>query len=221
MNYLSRLKRLLQPGEAAMAADFPDPEVDVAAIPGSSPGMGAGEAVAVFAGGCFWCTEAVYRELDGVKSVVSGYAGGTAATANYEAVCGGRTNHAEAIEIRYDPAKVSYGQLLKIFFSVAHDPTQLDRQGNDIGRQYRSAVFYADDEQKRVAADYIKRIDAAKWFDRPIATTLEPLERFYPGEDYHQDYARRNPYQPYIMMTAAPKLQKLRKTYAEKLKKRA
>ena len=194
------------------ADDFPDPKTDVAAKPGAS------EAAAVFAGGCFWCTEAVYRELDGVKSVVSGYAGGTAETANYEAVCGGRTNHAEVIEIRYDPAKLSFGQLLKIFFSVAHDPTQLNRQGNDVGRQYRSAIFHADDEQKRVARAYIDQLNAAKAFDRPIATTLEPLERFYPGEDYHQDYARRNPYQPYIMMTAAPKLQKLRKRYGERLK---
>jgi peptide-methionine (S)-S-oxide reductase len=195
------------------ADDFPDPETDIAAKPG------AGEAAAVLAGGCFWCTEAVYRELDGVKSVVSGYAGGTAETANYEAVCGGRTNHAEAIEIRYDPAKVSFGQLLKIFFSVAHDPTQLNRQGNDVGRQYRSAIFYADDEQKRVAQAYIDQLDAAKAFGRPIATTLEPLERFYPGEDYHQDYAARNPHQPYIAMTAAPKVRKLRSAYGERLKK--
>jgi peptide-methionine (S)-S-oxide reductase len=193
--------------------DFPDPETDIAAKPG------AGEAAAVFAGGCFWCTEAVYRELDGVKSVVSGYAGGTPETATYEAVCSGRTDHAEAIEIRYDPGKVSFGQLLKIFFSIAHDPTQIDRQGNDVGRQYRSAIFYADDEQRRVARAYIDRLNAAKAFDRPIATTLEPLERFYPGEEYHQDYARRNPYQPYIMMTAAPKVRKLRKTYGDRLRR--
>jgi peptide-methionine (S)-S-oxide reductase len=195
------------------ADDFPDPKADIAAKPG------AGEQTAVLAGGCFWCTEAVYRELDGVNSVVSGYAGGTAETANYEAVCGGRTNHAEAIEIRYDPAKISFGQLLKIFFSVAHDPTQFNRQGNDVGRQYRSAIFYADDEQKRVAQAYIGQLDASKVFGRPIATTLEPLERFYPGEDYHQDYAARNPHQPYIAMTAAPKVRKLRGTYGERLKK--
>jgi peptide-methionine (S)-S-oxide reductase len=219
MGYFSRLKRLFTPGggEAKMAVDFPDPETDLAKAPGGENG---GEMVTVFAGGCFWCTEAVYLELEGVKSVVSGYAGGTAATANYEAVCGGRTNHAEAIEIRYDPAKTSYGQLLKIFFSVAHDPTQLNRQGNDVGRQYRSAVFYADDEQKRVAQAYVAQIDKAKWFDRPIVTTLEPLEKFFPAEDYHQDYARRNPYQPYIMMAAAPKVQKLRRTYADKLKQK-
>jgi peptide-methionine (S)-S-oxide reductase len=214
MDYFSKLKRLFSStgGEAAMASEFPDPQLDAPAAPG------AVEAVAIFAGGCFWCTEAVYLELDGVKAVVSGYAGGTAASANYEAVCGGRTNHAEAIEIRYDPRRVSFGQLLKIFFSVAHDPTQLNRQGNDVGRQYRSAVFYADGEQKRVAQAYIDQLDKAKVYDGPIVTTLEPLERFFPAEDYHQDYARRNPYQPYVMATAAPKVQKLRRTYAEKLK---
>jgi len=201
-------------------ADFPDPEIDTPAkdTAAKAGAADAAQAMAVFAGGCFWCTEAVYLELDGVTSVVSGYAGGTAETANYEAVCGGRTGHAEAIEIRYDPAKVSYGQLLKIFFSVAHDPTQLNRQGNDVGRQYRSAVFYADDEQKRITRAYIARIDKAKYFDRPIVTTLEPLERFFPAEDYHQDYARRNPNQPYVMMSAAPKVQKLRRTYGDKLK---
>src|SRR5690606_25160999 len=153
---------------------------------------------AVFAGGCFWCTEAVYRDLEGVKKVTSGYAGGTAASANYEAVCSGRTDHAEAIEIVFDPSKTSYGELMKIFFSIAHDPTQLNRQGNDVGRQYRSAIFYADAEQKKTAEAYIAQLTGAKVFDDPIVTTLEPLEKFYPGEAYHQDYARRNPMQPYI-----------------------
>jgi peptide-methionine (S)-S-oxide reductase len=200
-------------GSSIVPSDFPDPERDIAAKPG------AGEAVAVFAGGCFWCTEAVYRELDGVKDVKSGYAGGTAETADYKTVCTGRTGHAEAIEIRYDPARTSFGQLMKIFFSVAHDPTQLNRQGNDVGPQYRSAIFYADDEQRQAAQAYIAQLNRAKVFDQPIVTTLEPLETFYLGEDYHQDYARLNPNQPYIAYVSAPKVAKLRKYYSEKLKK--
>lgn len=194
---------------------FPDPTVDIPTRPG------AAERVAVLAGGCFWCTEAVYRALDGVKTVVPGYAGGTADTADYRSVCSGTTRHAEAIEIRHDPARASFGQLLKIFFSVAHDPTQLNRQGNDAGPQYRSAIFYADDEQKKLARAYIDQLDKAKVFDRPIVTTLEPLEKFYPAEDYHHDYARQNPGQPYIMFVSAPKVDKLRKYFPEKLKKGA
>lgn len=189
---------------------FPDPVVDVAPA--------SGEQVAVLAGGCFWCVEAVYLQLDGVRSVKSGYSGGTAETADYETVCGGRTGHAEAVEIRYDPAKLSYGKLLKVFFSIAHDPTTRDRQGADVGRQYRSAIFYADDEQKRVADGYIKQLDAAKVFDRPIVTEVVPLERFYEAEAYHQNYAARNPGQPYIAYTAAPKVKKVRQYYADQLK---
>jgi peptide-methionine (S)-S-oxide reductase len=189
---------------------FPDPVVDVAPA--------SGEQVAVLAGGCFWCVEAVYLQLDGVRSVKSGYSGGTAETADYETVCGGRTGHAEAVEIRFDPAKLSYGKLLKVFFSIAHDPTTRDRQGADVGRQYRSAIFYADDEQKRVADGYIKQLDAAKVFDRPIVTEVVPLERFYEAEAYHQNYAARNPGQPYIAYTAAPKVKKVRQYYADQLK---
>lgn len=189
---------------------FPDPILDAAAA--------TGEQTAVLAGGCFWCVEAVYLQLDGVRSVKSGYAGGTADTADYETVCTGTTGHAEAIEIRYDPAKLSYGKLLKVFFSIAHDPTTRDRQGNDVGRQYRSAIFYANDEQKRVAEAYIKQLDAAKVFDRPIVTELSPLDRFYEAEAYHQNYAARNPGQPYIAATATPKVQKVRKYYADQLK---
>jgi peptide-methionine (S)-S-oxide reductase len=202
-------------GSSIVPSDFPDPERDIPAKPG------AGDAVAVFAGGCFWCTEAVYRELDGVRDVKSGYAGGTAETADYKTVCSGRTGHAEAIEIRYDPARTSFGQLMKIFFAVAHDPTQLNRQGNDVGPQYRSAIFYADDEQRAAAQAYIAQLNRAKVFDQPIVTTLEPLEKFYLGEDYHQDYARLNPSQPYIAHVSAPKVAKLRKYYAGKLKKPA
>lgn len=193
--------------------EFPDPATDLPAM------AGAGEQVAVFGGGCFWCTEAVYRDLDGVRSVVSGYAGGTAQTADYKTVCTGRTDHAEVIEIRFDPGKTSYGELLKIFFSIAHDPTQLNRQGNDVGRQYRSAIFYADADQKKVADAYIAQLSKAKVFDDPIVTTLEPLVKFFPGEDYHQDYARLNPNQPYIMYLAAPKVEKMRRYYGDKLKK--
>ena len=202
-------------GSSIVPSDFPDPQIDVGAKPGVD------EQVAVFAGGCFWCTEAVYRELGGVKDVKAGYAGGTAETADYKTVCSGRTGHAEAIEIRYDPSRTTYGQLLKIFFSVAHDPTQLNRQGNDIGPQYRSAIFYADEEQKNVAKAYISQLTRAKAFDRPIVTTLEPLEKFFEAEDYHQDYARLNPGQPYIAYVSAPKVEKLRKYYGGQLKKGA
>ena len=189
---------------------FPDPVIDAAPA--------SGERLAVLAGGCFWCVEAVYLQLDGVRSVKSGYSGGTAETADYETVCTGRTDHAEAVEIRFDPAKLSYGKLLKVFFSIAHDPTTRDRQGADVGRQYRSAIFYANDEQRRVAEAYIRQLDAAKLFDRPIVTEVVPLERFHEAEAYHQNYAARNPGQPYIAYTAAPKVKKVRTYYADQLR---
>ena len=192
--------------------DFPDPKLDA---PLASAPV---EKTAVLAGGCFWCVEAVFKELRGVTSVRSGYAGGTASTADYGAVCSGRTDHAEAIEIVYDAGQTTFGQLLKIHFSVAHDPTQKDRQGNDMGRQYRSAIFYSDEEQKSVAEAYIRQLNEARVFASPIATTLEPLDKFYVGEDYHQDYAARNPGQPYIAYIAQPKVDKLRENFAEKLK---
>ena len=190
---------------------FPDPELDVAAT--------QGEQTAILAGGCFWCVEAVFQEMDGVLAVRSGYAGGTAETADYETVCSGMTDHAEAIEVRFDPSRVSYGQLLKVFFSVAHDPTQLNRQGADRGRQYRSAVFTTDEEQARVAQAYIRQLDAAGLFGAPIVTQVAPLETFYEAEAYHQDYAARHPSQPYIAYTAAPKVAKLRKHFADRLKR--
>jgi len=193
--------------------DFPDPALDtpLAAAPGKS--------LAVLAGGCFWCTEAVYRELEGVLEVVSGYSGGSADAANYSAVCTGRTEHAEVIEIAYDPSRLSFGKLLKIFFAVAHDPTQLNRQGNDVGTQYRSAIFYADAEQKRIAEAYIAQIDAARIFPKVIVTRLEPLEQFFEAEKYHQNYAALHPGQPYIAGVALPKVQKLREYFGESLKK--
>jgi len=193
--------------------DFPDPKLD-APLAGSPV-----EKAAVLAGGCFWCVEAVFKQLRGVVSVRSGYAGDTAATANYRAVCSGRTNHAEAIEVLYDASQTTYGQLLKIYFSVAHDPTQLDGQGNDLGRQYRSAIFYSDEEQKRVAEAYIRQLNEARVFHGPIVTTLEPLREFYAAEEYHQDYAARNPNQPYIAYVAQPKVDKLRENFAERLKR--
>ena len=187
---------------------FPDPDTDTALAAGPTQ-------KALLGGGCFWCTEAVFRELDGVAEVISGYAGGDAKTANYQAVCTGRTNHAEVIEIHYDPAKLTYGQILKIFFSVAHDPTQLNRQGNDTGTQYRSTIFTLNDEQKRVAEAYIKQLDTAQVFHDPIVTRLEPFEKFFTAEDYHQDYAKRNPHQPYIMGVSTPKVEKLKAYFGE------
>ena len=198
-------------GKRAGLRDFPDPVFDPAET-------AAAPRLAVLAGGCFWCVEAVYRELEGVLAVVSGYSGGSAQTADYEAVCTGRTDHAEVVQIQYDPARVSFGRLLKIFFAVAHDPTQLNRQGNDIGRQYRSAVFYADAGQKAVAEAYIQQLDAAQVFDAPIATKLEPLEAFFEAEAYHQNYAALHPRQPYIAAIAAPKVEKLRAYFSEALK---
>ncbi len=174
-------------------------------------------AVAVLAGGCFWCTEAVFEQLEGVKHVESGYAGGDKNSANYNTVSTGQTGHAEAIRIEYDPEQVSYDKLLEIFFET-HDPTQLNRQGADVGPQYRSAVFYADAEQKAAAEKKIKELTEAKKFRRRIVTTLEPLAEFYPAEQYHQDYALLHPDQPYIRAHAYPKVCKVREKYADAVK---
>jgi len=184
--------------------EFPDPLAD------SMLATTAGKSRAILAGGCFWCVEAVYKNLDGVSSVNSGYAGGTADTADYETVSTGTTDHAESVEVVYDPSRVSYGQILKVFFAIAHDPTQLDRQGPDTGRQYRSAIFYADDEQKRVAEAYIDQLNKAHVFEQPIVTEVVPLQAFYLAETYHQNYAARNPLNPYIVFNAQPKVRKLR-----------
>ncbi len=188
---------------------FPDPAVDLKIA------ADAGPQKIVLAGGCFWCTEGVFRNIPGVTEVVSGYAGGAKETANYEAVCGGDTGHAEAIQITFDPAKVTYGHLLKAFFAVAHDPTTLNRQGNDAGTQYRSAIFFANDDQKKVAEAYIKQLDEAKVFHDPIVTTLEPLKEFYQAEAYHQNYVELHPGQPYIISAALPKIEKAKKFVAE------
>ena len=175
-------------------------------------------ATAVLAGGCFWCTEAAFEQLAGVSDVTSGYAGGSAAAANYQAVCGGDTGHAEVIRVTYDPQRISYEQLLDVFFD-AHDPTQLNRQGNDVGTQYRSAIFYADEAQKQAAEAKISELSTSGKFPRPIVTTLEPLVEFFPAEDYHQDYARQNPEQPYIQAVSVPKVCKVREKHAGLVRK--
>jgi peptide-methionine (S)-S-oxide reductase len=207
-----KLTDLFGGSSGASADQFPDPAIDIKADPTGTPQS------VVLGGGCFWCTEAVFLKLDGVISVVSGYAGGSADTADYKAVCSGTTDHAEVIRVRFDSSGITFGQLLKVFFAVAHDPTHLNRQGNDIGRQYRSAVFYADDEQRKVAEAYIQQLREAKVFEAPIVTTLEPLEQFFEAEEYHQNFAARNPAQPYVAAIAVPKVKKLEKAFADKLK---
>jgi len=180
----------------------------------------AARSTAVFAGGCFWCTEAAFEQFEGVSDVESGYTGGAKDTADYESVCSGRTGHAEAIRITFDPSRISFDQLLDVFFA-AHDPTQLNRQGADRGTQYRSAIFYSNDEQKRAAEAKIKKLNEANVFKQPIVTTLEPLGEFYSAEKYHQDYARNNPMQPYIQSVSMPKACKVREKYPDWVRKEA
>ena len=173
----------------------------------------AAEQTAVFAGGCFWGVDAVFKHVKGVSDVVSGYSGGNAATAHYEMVSNGDTGHAESVRVRFDPAKVNYQQLLQVFFSVAHDPTQLNRQGPDAGSQYRSVIFYASPEQQQVAQGYIQQLTAAHTFPGPIVTQVVPLQQFYPAETHHQNYLALHPYQPYIVFNDLPKLEQLRKRF--------
>jgi len=173
---------------------------------------------ATLAGGCFWCLEAVYDEIKGVHSVESGYAGGHMDNPTYRAVCNGDTGHAEVIQVHFDPNVVSYRDLLNVFFAI-HDPTTLNRQGADVGTQYRSAIFYHDEEQKRIAEESIKELNTQDIWDRPIVTQVERLDKFYMAEDYHQEYFARNPYQPYCMAIVAPKVSKFRKHFLELLKK--
>ncbi|HLY97375.1 MAG TPA: peptide-methionine (S)-S-oxide reductase MsrA [Sideroxyarcus sp.] len=168
------------------------------------------EQTAVFAGGCFWGVDAVFKHVKGVTNVVSGYAGGSAATAHYEMVSTGDTGHAESVRVRFDPARVSYQQLLQVFFSVAHDPTQLNRQGPDVGSQYRSVIFYANATQQKAAQEYIRQLTAAHEFSAPIVTQVVPLQQFYPAEEHHQNYLALHPYQPYIVINDMPKLDRLR-----------
>jgi peptide-methionine (S)-S-oxide reductase len=192
---------------------LPDPVVD------STPTTKSGTETAVVAGGCFWGIQAVFQHVKGVKSATSGYSGGSSNAAAYEDVSTGETGHAESVQITFDPSQVSYGQLLKVFFSVAHDPTQLDRQGPDTGSQYRSAIFYANDEQKRIAEAYIAQLSQAKSFSRPIVTQVVPLKQFYAAEAYHQNYATLHPDDPYIAINDAPKVEHLRQQFPGLYKK--
>jgi peptide-methionine (S)-S-oxide reductase len=192
---------------SAIAVPGPTTDASKAATPG--------EQTAVVAGGCFWGIQAVFQHVKGVSNATSGYSGGEAKTAEYEVVSMGETGHAESVKITYDPSQITYGELLHVFFSVAHDPTQLNRQGPDDGAQYRSVVFYADAEQKKIAEAYIAQLDKAKVFSHPIVTQVVPLKAFYPAEAYHQDYAARHPDQPYIVYNDAPKVAHLRQQFPE------
>jgi len=181
---------------------------------------GTGDQTAVLAAGCFWGVEAVFERLAGVKDVVSGFSGGSKGSAHYDVVSSGTTGHAESVKITYDPSKVTYGQLLKVFFAVAHDPTQLNRQGPDEGPQYRSSIFYNNPDQKTVAESYIRQLNDAKVFPRRIVTTVVSLEGFYPAEAYHQNFVQRNPGYPYVVFNDLPKLEHLQKQFPELLKRK-
>jgi peptide-methionine (S)-S-oxide reductase len=205
---LSVLSLNLAMAFSAHAVTLPDAVID-------TPLASSAPQTAVFAGGCFWGIQAVFQHVKGVKKATSGYSGGAAETAHYEMVSSGTTGHAESVQIIYDPSKISYGKLLKIFFSVAHDPTELNYQGPDHGTQYRSAVFTTSDEQKRVAQSYIAQLQKVKVFDAPIVTQVTPLKAFYAAEDYHQDYATNHPNQPYIFINDLPKVANLQKQFPD------
>ena len=192
---------------------LPEPATDI------SSSTVKGTQTAVLSGGCFWGVEAVFERLKGVSDVVSGYSGGSAATAHYDEISSGKTGHAESVKITYDPSQISYSQLLKVYFSVAHDPTQLNRQGPDRGTQYRSAIFFNNDEQKRVAQAYIEQLNKAQVFSKPIVTQLVPLNGFYAAEEYHQQFLDRNPNHPYIVVHDLPKLAQLREQFSDMYKK--
>lgn len=187
------------------ATTIPDPLINTQLV------SRQGERTAVFAGGCFWGMQAVFEHVKGVTNVTAGYSGGSAETANYEAVSDGLTGHAEAVRITYDPSQITYRQLLKVFFSVAHDPTEINRQGPDTGTQYRSVIFYANEEQRRIVQAYINQLNQAKVFERPIATQVVGLHRFYKAESYHQDFAISHPDDPYIVVNDLPKVANLHK----------
>ncbi len=201
-------------GAAKAAADIPNPPMDTAA-------MMKGTQTAVLAGGCFWGMEGVFERLKGVVEVTSGYSGGEMGTAHYEMVGTGSTGHAESIQVRYDPTQVSYGTLLKVFFAVAHDPTELNFQGPDHGTQYRSAIFYANDGQKQVAEGYIRTLDQAKVYPKPIVTQVVPLKAFYPAEEYHQHFLDNNPDYPYIVYWDLPKISNLQKLFPDLVVKKS
>jgi peptide-methionine (S)-S-oxide reductase len=188
---------------------LPDPKLD------NPLSMEKGQETAIVAGGCFWGIQAVFQHVRGVIRATSGYSGGAANTATYEKVCSGRTGHAEAVEVVFDPSQITFGQILKVFFSVAHDPTELNRQGPDTGTQYRSAIFYGSELQKKIAMSYIEQLNAAKVFDRAIATVVDPLDAFYPAESYHQGYAEQHPENMYIVINDLPKVANLKKQFPE------
>ena len=196
------------------AAEFPDAILD-----NKNPTGNSKKQTAVLAGGCFWCVEAVFQHIEGVEKVVSGYSGGDPASAHYDMVGTGKTGHAESVQVTYDPRKISYGQILKVFFDVAHDPTQLNRQGNDFGPQYRSAIFYSNPEQKKIAEAYIGQLDAAKAFHSKIVTQVVELKAFYPAEEHHQNFCNRNPRNAYVVNVAMPKVDKVAKKVPELVKK--
>ncbi|MGH8252247.1 MAG: peptide-methionine (S)-S-oxide reductase MsrA [Steroidobacteraceae bacterium] len=181
----------------------------------AAPTEPASRQTAVLAGGCFWGVEGVFEHMRGVQSVVSGYAGGDSGTATYEKVGSGRTGHAESVQITFDPKEVSYGDILRVFFSVAHDPTQLNRQGPDTGTQYRSAIFYANDAQRELARSYIAKLDKSGRFSREIVTRVDPLKAFYPAESYHQDFIAKNPRNPYVVINDLPKIRDFKRLYPE------
>lgn len=193
-------------------SEFPEPLIDIAS--GDQKIQ-----TAVLAGGCFWCTEAVFCSLEGINNVMSGYIGGDKESATYESVCSGLSNHAEAIKIDFDQDIISYGKILKVFFSIAHDPTQKNRQGNDIGHQYRSAIFYLSSQQKEVAKQYISQLTKAKIYNKSIETVLEVYTEFYPAEIYHRNFAKKNPLNTYLLHSTKPKLDRLNRYFDKLLKK--
>jgi peptide-methionine (S)-S-oxide reductase len=194
-----------------------DTKADDSVMVTEKAAMGEGDGMAVFAGGCFWGVEAVFERLEGVVDVMSGYSGGSAETASYYKVGSGTTGHAEAVQILYDSARINYETLLEVFFSVAHDPTQLNYQGPDVGTEYRSAIFYADDDQKQITERFIKELEKENAYDKPIVTQVAQLDKFYPAEDYHQDFMALNPNHPYIVYWDAPKIAHLEKEFPELL----
>jgi len=206
---------VLTAGTVAYSAGNASPMAVPAPVVDASKPTNSGQQTAVVAGGCFWGIQAVFQHVKGVISATSGYSGGESKTAEYERVSSGETGHAESVKITFDPSQITYGELLQVFFSVAHDPTQLNRQGPDEGSQYRSVIFYGNDEQKKIAQAYIAQLDKAKVFPRPIVTQVVPLKAFYAAEAYHQDYATRHPDQPYIVYNDAPKVVRLRQEFPE------
>jgi peptide-methionine (S)-S-oxide reductase len=195
--------------QAQTRSGVPAPKDDI------SLAQHAGKETAIFAGGCFWGTQSVFERVKGVVATTAGYAGGSAATATYDQVTTETTGHAESVKVVYDPSRITYGKLLQIFFSVVHDPTQLNRQGNDVGTSYRSAIFYTNEEQRRISTEYIAQLDAARVFPKPIVTQVVPLRGFYDAESYHQDYALHHPDNPYILVCDRPKVEALRKEFPD------